>query len=452
MDFYRKEEKLKYIHSKSVSYEEILLSIFRTSNSIESVKRKDLFEFEIEELAELMSKLTSNSKDTVRQRYYQILNYINTYRHLRRDRENPLHRVDTKWYEQFVESKRRIISEAELEDIIFKALNPQDKALLRLVFEGVKGINNSELLNLKVEDVDFTSNKLCLTDDIKGNRTIEVTHRCITLIKDAIGQREYYLENKYKLESKYELIDSEYVIKRVKRRSKEHRDKFLILRKMPKFNIKIKDLQYSGMAKKAVEISKKYNLRLNELNHKDHLKEIAVQFNIASADKNYDNYTIIKKHIGENDYEIVRELYGEFEDYSLKNFVLVEENEVEHEEYKRKRRIDSDKYRELTILQYGRCAVTGETFKGILEACHIQPYINKKSNHIQNSILLRVDIHELFDSGYISIDKDYRIKISSQLKSIYYQTFNGKKIYLPKDSFNYPSIEAIEYNATIFKE
>src|SRR5438309_1748593 len=50
---------------------------------------------------------------------------------------------------------------------------------------------------------------------------------------------------------------------------------------------------------------------------------------------------------------------------------------------------------------YGRrCAVTGESSEPVLGAAHIQLYLGPASNHVQNGIALRADIHRLFDGGY----------------------------------------------------
>ena len=72
------------------------------------------------------------------------------------------------------------------------------------------------------------------------------------------------------------------------------------------------------------------------------------------------------------------------------------------------------------------CAVTGIKQKEVLEAAHIQTYINEESNKIQNGVCLRVDIHKLFDNGLISIDKDYRVIISSLLETTAYKRIKGR--------------------------
>ena len=75
---------------------------------------------------------------------------------------------------------------------------------------------------------------------------------------------------------------------------------------------------------------------------------------------------------------------------------------------------------------------------------HIQGYVNEESNNVQNGICLRVDIHKLFDNGLISINSEYKVVVSSMLKSTEYQRIDGKKIKLPTDKIHYPSSKALE--------
>lgn len=74
-----------------------------------------------------------------------------------------------------------------------------------------------------------------------------------------------------------------------------------------------------------------------------------------------------------------------------------------------------------------RCAVSGEKTLPVLEAAHIKPYAQAGPHLIQNGILLRSDIHRLFDNGYVTIDRDLRVEVSKRL----YEDFGNGKIYYP---------------------
>lgn len=56
----------------------------------------------------------------------------------------------------------------------------------------------------------------------------------------------------------------------------------------------------------------------------------------------------------------------------------------------------------------GRCAVTGCDVEDVLEAAHISPYSGPSSDHVCNGLLLRADIHTLFDCGLFAFDPETR--------------------------------------------
>lgn len=59
-----------------------------------------------------------------------------------------------------------------------------------------------------------------------------------------------------------------------------------------------------------------------------------------------------------------------------------------------------------------KCALTGLTFTPLLEACHIMPWAQCKDAErldVRNGILLNSNHHRLFDKGWITFDKDFRL-------------------------------------------
>ncbi len=80
-----------------------------------------------------------------------------------------------------------------------------------------------------------------------------------------------------------------------------------------------------------------------------------------------------------------------------------------------------------------RCAVTGEKVVPALEAAHIRPYKELGPHRIQNGILLRRDLHALFDRGYLTIDTDRRVEVSGRLREEFdngrdYLAFRGDRL------------------------
>lgn len=73
-----------------------------------------------------------------------------------------------------------------------------------------------------------------------------------------------------------------------------------------------------------------------------------------------------------------------------------------------------------------RCAVSGERTLPILDAAHIRAYADGGAHEGSNGILLRTDIHKLFDLGYVTVDQDSRFVVSGRLKADF---DNGKHYY-----------------------
>lgn len=92
-----------------------------------------------------------------------------------------------------------------------------------------------------------------------------------------------------------------------------------------------------------------------------------------------------------------------------------------------------------------RCSISGEKTLPVLEAAHIKPYSMSGLNLISNGILLRSDMHKLFDAGYITITPDYKVEISHKIKEEfengreYYQHHGKSLLYLPDNSFERPN-------------
>jgi putative restriction endonuclease len=119
----------------------------------------------------------------------------------------------------------------------------------------------------------------------------------------------------------------------------------------------------------------------------------------------------------------------------------------------RKERKGQCAFRKQVLQNYGyRCAVYGETVTPLLEAAHIQPYINEQSNHAQNGICLRVDVHRLFDEGLIAIADDLTIMVSSKLSKTSYAELQGRRLALPLDLALRPSADAITFHRRSFRD
>jgi putative restriction endonuclease len=102
-------------------------------------------------------------------------------------------------------------------------------------------------------------------------------------------------------------------------------------------------------------------------------------------------------------------------------------------------RLGQGAFRVLVTDAYSRrCSITGEKTLPVLEAAHIKHYAESGPHFISNLLLLRSDMHKLFDSGYLTVTNELKIEISSRIKEEFQ---NGKEYYQfhGKDLLNLPN-------------
>jgi len=114
-------------------------------------------------------------------------------------------------------------------------------------------------------------------------------------------------------------------------------------------------------------------------------------------------------------------------------------------------RTGQSSFRTLVLSNYKQCCITGCAINEIIEAAHIAPYRGEKDNHIKNGLLLRTDIHRLFDSNIIGISpNNFKVYISEKLRDTEYEKYAGKKISC--GIIAAPANSAIEYRWEYFCE
>jgi hypothetical protein len=98
----------------------------------------------------------------------------------------------------------------------------------------------------------------------------------------------------------------------------------------------------------------------------------------------------------------------------------------------------------LIVVYDGRCAVTGCDAVEALEAAHIRPYLGPHTNVVTNGLLLRADIHTLFDKGLLAIDADrMTLVLHPTLMTTVYRGFAGKTVRLPAHAPYRPNPESL---------
>jgi putative restriction endonuclease len=102
-----------------------------------------------------------------------------------------------------------------------------------------------------------------------------------------------------------------------------------------------------------------------------------------------------------------------------------------------------------------RLRVTSVYDISIIDACHIKPFAESYDDTIGNGISLCPNLHRAFDRWLITIDKDFKLVVSSQFSEteVPYsiRQYHGKQILLPSNKNYYPRIENLEYHNEKFR-
>ncbi len=90
-------------------------------------------------------------------------------------------------------------------------------------------------------------------------------------------------------------------------------------------------------------------------------------------------------------------------------------------------RLGQQAFKGLVLTSYfRRCAITGTRIEPTLEAAHIRPVALEGHHRVDNGLLLRSDVHTLFDRGYLGLDDGYRLQVSRRLRADW---GNGQEFY-----------------------
>ncbi len=105
-----------------------------------------------------------------------------------------------------------------------------------------------------------------------------------------------------------------------------------------------------------------------------------------------------------------------------------------------------------------RCALTGERTLPVLQAAHIKPFAESGPHEVRNGLLLRSDLHILFDRGYITVDEDLRLVTSKSIREEFengreYIAMNGRPLVsVPSSPHDRPGRDFLSYhNDKVFR-
>ena len=97
------------------------------------------------------------------------------------------------------------------------------------------------------------------------------------------------------------------------------------------------------------------------------------------------------------------------------------------------------------------CAVSAEHSLPALDAAHIKSFESDGPNEVSNGLLLRADIHRLFDKGYLTVNAGFELEVSGRLREDFangrsYYPYHGQKIRVPSRPELRPSTEYLEWH------
>ncbi len=115
-------------------------------------------------------------------------------------------------------------------------------------------------------------------------------------------------------------------------------------------------------------------------------------------------------------------------------------------------RMGQEAFKGLILGAYHRhCAISGSRIGPVLQAAHIRPVKDGGLHRVPNGMLLRSDVHKLFDDGYLAVDSRFRLRVSPRLRSDF---GNGDEFYvkdrtaidLPRRKADLPDSDALSWH------
>lgn len=175
--------------------------------------------------------------------------------------------------------------------------------------------------------------------------------------------------------------------------------------------------------------------------------------------KSYSTDTEIGKKLWDRIEMLLHKYLNEAGDEEKSQLILEDPEAIYGKSILTKVRLGQGAFRVLVTDAYNRkCAISGEKTLPVLEAAHIKPYAESGPHFISNALLLRSDLHKLFDSGYLTITSELKVEVSKRIKEEFengkeYYRFHGNELYnLPTRLKDKPENKFIEWhNLKVYK-
>ena len=213
-------------------------------------------------------------------------------------------------------------------------------------------------------------------------------------------------------------------------------ERVIVELKLPSIHIKSvpNKLSQSSVLKEYIHKERYLNSSKKTYGRLENLAKNTVQNDVFKLDKPKNEQSTIMQNEAEAD-----------ENIKLDTFVLTEKDDREFIKVRVASRSGQSNFRAQLIKKWRCCSITACNTINALDAAHIAPYRGEKDNDIRNGLLLRADIHRLFDAYLIGINpKSLTVHISSQIDDPIYTQYEGKRIKVEEGKEI--SVAALEYH------
>jgi hypothetical protein len=218
MSFYNEAIKNSYLDSlDNEGTRHVISYVFEASMSTEKLLEKDLYNFDDQEIGLVLQNMSPATINTAKSNMFHIKSYIDWSIKMgyRDNNINPLLGKSGKWAAQFVDKTKKIhwSKEEFYRELIDNLDNDQDKAILVLLFNGIKGEKFIELRELSYNDINWDTGEVFIKS--RNESIVLFDEKDLNVLEKAYTQKTYYSISDEDLYSEHELIDSEYILKNI---------------------------------------------------------------------------------------------------------------------------------------------------------------------------------------------------------------------------------------------
>jgi integrase len=176
-------------------YKYVLVKAYETERTM----KKDIYDFSEQELEILLFQYNNKSVQSIQSTICVLKQYIDFCINKNYGFQLKNHLDTSKRYgdlQKYIDLKsQQYITKEDLEDIVGLCVNAQDSVIFSLLFDGIKGENSEEIVNLQIKDCNFKNNTLTLTKNNGETRSLVASDLTMALIQEAMNETEYIKNN-----------------------------------------------------------------------------------------------------------------------------------------------------------------------------------------------------------------------------------------------------------------